>query len=198
QGLADETRNKYKLCLHCIMIVTSVIPPELPIELSMAVNNSLLALTQALIFCTEPFRIPLAGKVDTCCFDKTGTLTSDNLVLKGVAIGAGARAGESAPATETKGPTGMGEVPLRILAGCHSLVTLNRSLVGDPVEVATMEGIKWACLSGGLVVPTFAATAAAAGAGGENALKPLRIVHSWPFDPQLRRMSTAIHLAEQE
>lgn len=45
-ALQNEERSKFKLVLNCIMIITSVIPPELPMELSMAVNASLLALSR--------------------------------------------------------------------------------------------------------------------------------------------------------
>lgn len=73
-GLNDPSRNRFKLVLHCIMIVTSVVPPELPMELSLAVTNSLAALSRSFVFCTEPYRIAFAGKLDILCFDKTGEI----------------------------------------------------------------------------------------------------------------------------
>jgi cation-transporting ATPase 13A1 len=54
------------------------------VVLFVCVDHGGLILGCLAIFCTEPFRIPFAGRVDVCCFDKTGTITAENLVLEGV------------------------------------------------------------------------------------------------------------------
>jgi predicted P-type ATPase len=86
-GWNDDKRNAFRLILHVIMIITSVVPPELPMELSLAVTQSVAALMhKSRVYCTEHFRIPWAGEVKVCCFDKTGTLTSDEMRLRGVRL----------------------------------------------------------------------------------------------------------------
>ena len=46
----DPTRNKGKLLLNCSFIITSVLPPELPMNLTLAVNRLLASLHALIIF----------------------------------------------------------------------------------------------------------------------------------------------------
>ena len=145
-GLQNDNRSHYELLLHCVLIITSVIPPELPMQTALSVNKSLMTLMQLNIFCTEPFRVPMAGKLDSCLFDKTGTLTTDELVAVGVCepmhlgVKIGAGGALMTPMTKLNGDAAM------VLAGCHSLVYIDDETTGDPLECASLKSMRW-CLS---------------------------------------------------
>ncbi|KAF5354141.1 hypothetical protein D9756_007296 [Leucocoprinus leucothites] len=174
KGIERELK-KSKLLLDCILIVTSVVPPELPMELSLAVNASLVALSKFAIFCTEPFRIPFAGRVDVCCFDKTGTITAENLVLEGVA---------GVDASDQKKLVNVKEVSretILCLAAAHALVKLDDgTTVGDPMEKTTLDALEWSLTKGDTVTPTQPA----------GIKLQIHIRRRFQFSSALKRMST--------
>lgn len=207
KGIEDPKRSRYRLFFECTVIITSVVPPELPIELSLAVNTSLLSLSKLYIFCTEPFRIPFAGKVEYCCFDKTGTLTSDDLIVEGVAgvprtlnddeplEGVASNDQQNVEKKFTKSivqktntdslaehelVTPIEQCPqstLQILASCHSLAHLDEKLVGDPLERKVLEAINWNYSKSGTVAPR------------RGRAPPLKIHQRFHFNSTLKRMS---------
>ncbi|KAL8802325.1 MAG: hypothetical protein Q9182_003903 [Xanthomendoza sp. 2 TL-2023] len=143
EGVAKD-RKRSKLLLDCVLIITSVVPPELPMELSLAVNTSLAALSKFAIFCTEPFRIPYAGRVDVACFDKTGTLTGEDLVVDGIAGLSLSKTDRDGAHTEVTSVENAGQQTRLVLATAHALVKLDEGeIVGDPMEKATLNALDW-------------------------------------------------------
>jgi len=194
-GAQDEKRSKYELLLHCILIVTSVIRPELPMQMALAVNNSLMTLMRMHIFCTEPYRVPMAGKLDACLFDKTGTLTTDELVAVGVCEPSklGSKADDKGLLTPMSGTTGAGAF---VLAGCHSLIVIDDETQGDPLESAALKSMRWEVNASGLAVPMAASDKKPAGkpiaVSGHSNVTQLRILTRHHFSSKLQRMSCVV------
>lgn len=132
----EVDRPRSKLLLDCVLIITSVVPPELPMELTLAVNSSLGALAKFYIYCTEPFRIPFAGRIDVCCFDKTGTLTEEDLTVEGMVDAS--NLSKMITVKELSAQTA------HTLASAHALVLLeDGEVVGDPLEQTTLKSLGW-------------------------------------------------------
>ena len=128
----SEEVLSYKILLRCLIIITSIVPSDLPIELSLIINKNLSFFESKKIVCIEPFRIPLAGKIDICCFDKTGTLTSDEYIVKGV-IDTDLYEPESAFECDEKA--------FSVLLGCNSLINIDDRIAGDPIDIAIFKEI---------------------------------------------------------
>lgn len=182
EGWADESRNRFRLILHVIMIITSVVPPELPMELSLAVTNSVTDLMKRCqVYCTEIFRIPIAGQVNVCCFDKTGTLTSDEMRLNGVRV------------VDTENGNGFVEVmrpdeslpweATLVMAACHALALGGNgfnNVIGDPLEKTIMSTTGYRLVQNNELERELAS---------EDRASKIHIVQRFNFTSRLKRMS---------
>jgi cation-transporting ATPase 13A1 len=194
-GAQDEKRSKYELLLHCILIVTSVIRPELPMQMALAVNNSLMTLMKMHVFCTEPYRVPMAGKLDALLFDKTGTLTTDELV----AVGVCGPSQLKIKVLDEFVPTPMAKTSAEaqlVLAGCHSLVLVDGETTGDPLELAALKAMHWEIGETGDAVPSAATDRKPAGqpakVAGGTSINQVHIITRHHFSSKLQRMSCVV------
>jgi len=148
KGMEDPTKPTYKTLLRCTLIITSVVPPSLPMQMAFAVHTALMSLLKSGIFCTEPFRVPYAGRVSYCFFDKTGTLTSDQMVAVGV-VNADKAGKQQGGATRDSGAVREAcTMAAMVVGGCHSLIEVEGRAIGDPIEVAALQGVGWSYVPG--------------------------------------------------
>ena len=175
--------------------------------MALAVNNSLITLMKLHIFCTEPFRVPMAGKLDACLFDKTGTLTTDELVAVGVCEPAKLSALAGKEDEDEKFLTPMNKINNEaafVLAGCHSLVYIEGETTGDPLESAALKAMRWELSkSSGNAVPSVATEKKAAGkvislkSSGDQ-VSEIEVLTRHHFSSKLQRMSCVVRLGSSK
>lgn len=82
--LYDQDASPKTITLRGLDLITIVVPPSLPLALSVGTNFALMALKAHKLFCIQPSRINVAGKIQLMAFDKTGTLTAEGMEMRGV------------------------------------------------------------------------------------------------------------------
>ncbi|XP_073434762.1 probable cation-transporting ATPase 13A4 [Dendrobates tinctorius] len=122
-------------------VITIAVPPALPAALTAGIIYAQKRLEKSGIFCISPQRINLCGTVNLFCFDKTGTLTEDGLDLWGIVPSTGYRFQDIM--TVTSGSSLSWGPLLGSMASCHSLIVLDGSIQGDPLDLKMFEFTCW-------------------------------------------------------
>uniref|UniRef100_A0A6A7FU09 Cation-transporting ATPase n=1 Tax=Hirondellea gigas TaxID=1518452 RepID=A0A6A7FU09_9CRUS len=73
-----------EIALDSLDLITIVIPPALPMAMTVGILYALRRLKKKNIFCISPRSVNISGVLNCVCFDKTGTLTEDGLDMRGV------------------------------------------------------------------------------------------------------------------
>ena len=134
------TVTTFRRVIQCTRIAVASIPSDLPLALTYVAQSSSTKLKKdADVVCAEPGALLTASQIDMIVFDKTGTLTSDTQRLKMIVP----------PPLHKKNETEYSKMTNLVLAGCHSLLSMNKNkngksvFVGDPLDIASLEYSGW-------------------------------------------------------
>ena len=88
----------------------------------------------------------MCGKLKLVCFDKTGTLTEEGLSLWGVIPSKDAILHQPTASVQSLERESL---LVSCLAACHSLITIDGQLSGDPLDLKMFEATGWELVEGG-------------------------------------------------
>ncbi|CAL4067513.1 unnamed protein product, partial [Meganyctiphanes norvegica] len=189
------------IALDSFDLITIVIPPALPMAMTVGILYALQRLKHHKIFCISPRSINISGVLNCICFDKTGTLTEDGLDMRGVVpIG---EAGDKRCLEEmVDAKTLPNGNFLYAMASCHSITIINLQLVGDPLDLKMFESTGWVLDEPGIddtnkydmMMPSVVRPSAPdVVTSNENVeIEPpleIGILRQFPFSSSLQRMS---------
>ncbi|OMJ82558.1 hypothetical protein SteCoe_16723 [Stentor coeruleus] len=163
------------IAIKLLDLITIAVPPALPLTMTIGIGYSMGRLKRKKISCISQPAINSSGRVSVVCFDKTGTLTKDEMGLNYVYD-------LNFPDKEIS-PENVSLDFQKCMACCHSLTILNNDFVGDPMEIATLNALKWKAmvLGNGKISVTSP--------DGRISLENNFVFH---FSPELKRMGVIV------
>lgn len=175
-------------------VITIAVPPALPAALTAGIIYAQKRLEKSGIFCISPQRINLCGTINLFCFDKTGTLTEDGLDLWGIVPSNEYRFQEIISITEN---TSLVWCPLLgVMASCHSLIFLDGTVQGDPLDLKMFEFTCWEIdASSNQYQESMETMVVKPGPEAKKVdIEGIAILQQFPFSSGLQRMSVVTQI----
>jgi predicted P-type ATPase len=185
----------FEAIIESLVIITIVVPPALPLILTVGIGFSLARLKKMGIFCINPERLNYAGRIDTMCFDKTGTLTDSKQKFIGTDLMSEFKKILDFSPRNILGNRFSIE---RFMTVCHEITKSDGELIGHGLDTETFSrtGLDVSAHKTGFVtfnnqeVPIFCVV-------DNNITDPLYIIKRFEFDSYLQTSST-ISFAEAD
>jgi cation-transporting ATPase 13A3/4/5 len=146
--------SRKEMIYKALDLITITVPPALPAAMSIGVVFAMSRLRKDQIFCIDPKRINVAGRVKTMVFDKTGTLTEDSLQFSKLVV-ANKESFETEctsseelvkPTSEDNKDIGQEHLKskcLECMVTCHAIARVKGTFIGDPLDIEMFEATKW-------------------------------------------------------
>ncbi|CAK64447.1 unnamed protein product (macronuclear) [Paramecium tetraurelia] len=112
--------------------LTWIVPPALPIFVSMCQTYSLIRLRQKGIFGIDPTKSLVSGKINTVCFDKTGTLTTIGIDMFGYQLRNQQKFAKFILKNQVKSKNSL---EFKLFATCNGTYEIEGDLMGDSLDV---------------------------------------------------------------
>ncbi|XP_073531176.1 probable cation-transporting ATPase 13A4 [Phyllobates terribilis] len=179
-----------EVLIKALIIITTAVPPALSAALSTGIMYAQRRLKKKGIFCISPQRINVCGRLNIVCFDKTGTLTEDGLDLWGVLPSHG-NCFQQVHSFVSDNTLPWGPL-LAALTSCHSLVAIDGTIQGDPLDLKMFEATHWEVTQSDTENNEISSSSLIVKPGKEGCMGPaegIAIVHQFPFSSSLQRMS---------
>ncbi|XP_017382133.1 probable cation-transporting ATPase 13A4 isoform X3 [Cebus imitator] len=176
-------------------VITIAVPPALPAALTTGIIYAQRRLKKRGIFCISPQRINVCGQLNLVCFDKTGTLTRDGLDLWGV-VSCDRNGFQEVHSFDSGQALPWGPL-CAAMASCHSLILLDGTIQGDPLDLKMFEATTWEMAFSGddfhvKGVPAHAMVVKPCRTASQVPVEGIAILHQFPFSSALQRMTVIV------